>query len=356
MQKAYNKKTISLKEQLHELEEVLNNADPVLDKDLIISKKNEVLCLVMSYKDYLSRRIKLPKGVSGSYSVEDAFSEFMIYFIEWLNKQYSVKETGDSFKQKSTQNNSGDHIFAIVMKMSPVRGLDVVRKIHPEKNTSLEAWVTDVNGNESDHSELLTAGDEYRTEDSLMEKNKQNSLPDGFFIDLLSEILESYKNIGRYKKLPKKLNMYRIFFSRDVMAYMHVCDIMPEFEHSREIGNNTIESFVNYCLQKHVSYEEEGRFVLPGMYNNPYKPYLDLICAETRKKIVDMEKSGIPDTVIKGYFYNCCNVNYGSSKLPFKNDYVELRVEKLDKAIPKWRSFIKEDKKDKEGKKGKGDK
>ena len=51
MQKAYNKTTISLKEQLHELEEVLNNADPELDKDLITSKKNEVLCLVMSHKD-----------------------------------------------------------------------------------------------------------------------------------------------------------------------------------------------------------------------------------------------------------------------------------------------------------------
>ena len=348
MQKAYNKTTISLKEQLHELEEVLNNADPVLDKDLITSKKNEVLCLVMSHKDYLSRRIKLPKGGSGSYSVEDAFSDFMVYFIEWLNKKYPVKQTAGTYKQNATHNN-GDHIFALVMMVSRLRGLDGFKKKHSEISTSFEVWLTDDNGNKNDHNELLAAGDQYKTEDSIVQMEMQNSLPDSFFVDLLSQIMEYYKSREKYKKASKMLDMFRIFFSRDVMAFMHGCDAMPKFEHSREIGNNTKEPFVNYCLQKHVSYEEEGRFVLPGMYKNPYKAYLDLISRKALKdmkdnpKIWNMEKRGIPDSVIEGYFDRCCNIDFGGSAInPNKKTYESLRVIPLNTAIPGWAFLLEQ--------------
>ena len=46
MVKIDKEKKVSLKESLHEIEKILDKTDPEKDKGVILSKKDEILCLL----------------------------------------------------------------------------------------------------------------------------------------------------------------------------------------------------------------------------------------------------------------------------------------------------------------------
>ena len=364
MGKSGKKDVIPLKVRLHEIEEILDKADPEKDRSVIISKREEVICLLYDddYNPTLLRRVRYAEINNSVSDAQDVFQNCIIKFTDWFNEKYlgiktaqsdaveesdqqaaidkeeAAKELAEVFDPEGKENTEdvrkelGDHnhMYYYLHQLLRTRAIDEYRKARRKKTQSLEGMLKDRNGKESDHNAVLSAGKQYQPEQTLIQWKSINAQYDTMLIDIISQIISMYRKKKHLKNSGKKLMMHRIFFSRDVIKVMHNFDTMPAFEHGREIGKNTKEPFVNFCLQKHVSYEEDGKYVLGGIWMNPYKPYLDLITDKARMELQNsdkrwnMDEYGIPNTVIEGYFEKCCNTTFAESNITYyKKDYDE---------------------------------
>lgn len=357
MVKIDKEKKVSLKESLHEIEKILDKTDPEKDKGVILSKKDEILCLLYKKENYetLLQKTDFAKTNYVVSDAEDIFQKCIIEFLKWFDRKYleidadqsdaaeeadqadevsedeaarALAEIFDPKEKKKTEEvreepGNHNHIYNYLLSLLRKRPIDEYRKGHWEKRQSLEGMLKDQNGKQSDHNAVLSAGERYQPEQTLIRWRSTNAQYDTMLIDIVSQIISLYSSTERLKKSGQKLTMNRIFFSRDVMRVMHNFDTMPAFEHGQEIGKNTKEPFVNFCLQKHVSFKEDGKYVLGGIFMNPYKSYQDLITEKARlelqKKdnIWNMDKNGIPNTVIEGYFEKCCNTAFTKSKITY---------------------------------------
>ena len=368
MDKSGKKDVIPLKVRLHEIEEILDKADPEKDRSVIISKREEVICLLYHkhYYPTLLQRVRYAKINNSVSDAQDVFQNCIIKFTDWFNEKYlgiktaqsdavkesdqqaeidekeAAKELAEVFdpegkeKTEDVRKESGNHnhMYYYLHQLLRTRAIDEYRKAHRKQTQSLEGMLKDENGKQSDHNTVLSAGEQYQTEQSLIHWETVNAQYDTMLIDIISQIISLYREMKQRKNSRKWLMMCRIFFSRDVIKVVHNFDTMPAFEHGQEIGKNTKEPFVNFCLQKHVSYEEDGKYVLGGILMNPYKPYLDLITDKARLElqnsdsIVNMDEKGIPNTVIEGYFEKCCNTTFAESNITYYKKVYDNKCKK----------------------------
>ena len=183
---------------------------------------------MLQYTVFNQTNVDYAKINNSVSDAQDVFQNCIIRFTDWFNEKYlgiktaqsdavkesdqqaeidekeAAKELAEVFdpegkeKTEDVRKESGNHnhMYYYLHQLLRTRAIDEYRKAHRKQTQSLEGMLKDENGKQSDHNTVLSAGEQYQTEQSLIQWETVNAQYDTMLIDIISQIISLYREMN----------------------------------------------------------------------------------------------------------------------------------------------------------------